>query len=174
VSSAVTDETPAMRPGPPRGATATLEVTVTPDMTARIDGQEIHPVYGTGALVAHIEQVCRELLVPHLEPGQEGVGASIDVHHRAPVPVGETVVLVATVATVGPTKLVCEVLARHAGTMIARGSFEQRVVTVDDFRGEIEARRSAGQRSSAAADRTVPDTSPETPSGSVAGSVASA
>jgi fluoroacetyl-CoA thioesterase len=170
VSGAGTDETPAMRPGPPRGATATLEVTVTPAMTARIDGQEIHPVYGTGALVAHIEQVCRELLIPHLEPGQEGVGASIDVHHKAPVPVGETVVLVATVATVGPTKLVCEVLARHAGTMIARGSFEQRVVSVDDFRGEIEARRIVGQRSSAslgAPDGTLPDTPSETPSGSV-------
>jgi fluoroacetyl-CoA thioesterase len=177
VSGAPTDETPAMRPGPPRGATATLEVTVTPEMTARVDGQEIHPVYGTGALVAHIEQVCRELLIPHLEPGQEGVGASIDVHHRAPVPVGETVVLVATVATVGPTKLVCEVLARHAGTMIARGSFEQRVVDVDVFQGEIEARRSAGQRSSAASaatGRTVPDASAGASSGSVAGSAASA
>jgi fluoroacetyl-CoA thioesterase len=137
-----------MRPGPPRGATATLEVTVTPEMTARVAGDEIHPVYGTAALVSHIEQVCRELLVPHLEPGEEGVGASIEVHHRAPVPVGGTVVLVATVATVGPTTLVCEVLARHAGTVVARGSFEQRVVSLEGFRSEVDARRAAGQRSS--------------------------
>lgn len=137
-----------MRPGPPRGATATLEVTVTPDMTARVDGTEIHPVYGTGAIVAHIEQLCRELLVPHLETGEEGVGASLEVLHRAPVPVGETVVLTATVASVGPTKLVCEVLARHAGTIVARGSFEQRVVPIEGFRAEIEARRSAAQRAS--------------------------
>jgi fluoroacetyl-CoA thioesterase len=133
-----------MRPGPPRGATATLEVTVTSEMTARVAGEEIHPVYGTAALVAHIEQVCRELLVPHLEPGEEGVGASIEVHHRAPVPVGASIVLEAAVASVGPTKLVCEVLARHAGALVARGSFEQRVVMLDTFEAEIEARRTAG------------------------------
>jgi fluoroacetyl-CoA thioesterase len=140
-----------MRPGPARGATATLEVTVTPAMTARVAGDQIHPVYGTAALVTHIEQLCRELLVPHLEPGEEGVGAAIEVHHRAPVPVGETVVLAATVATVGPTKLVCEVLGRHAGTIVARGSFEQRVVSLAGFRSEVEARRSAGHPASGAA-----------------------
>jgi fluoroacetyl-CoA thioesterase len=133
-----------MRPGPPRGATATLEVTVTPDMTARIDGVEIHPVYGTTALVQHIEQVCRTLLTPHLEPGEEGVGSLLEVSQRLPVPVGETVVLTATVASVGPTQLVCEVMARHAGANVARGSFEQRVVDLDTFRAEVAARRTAG------------------------------
>jgi fluoroacetyl-CoA thioesterase len=144
-----------MRPGPPRGETATLEVTVTPEMTARVAGAEIHPVYGTGALVAHVEQLGRQLLVPHLEPGEEGVGAALEVHHRAPVPVGETVVLTATVASVGPTTLVCEILARHAGTIVARGSFEQRVVPFETFRAEVDARRSDGQSPSA-----VPDPSP--------------
>lgn len=132
-----------MRPGPPRGATATLEVTVTPEMSARIDGKEIHPIYGTVALVAHIERVCRDLLEPHLEPGEEGVGGALDLMHRAPVPVGETVSLTATVASVAPSLLVCEVLVRHAGVMVARGSFEQRIVPIDAFRAEIEARRTA-------------------------------
>jgi fluoroacetyl-CoA thioesterase len=130
-----------MRPGPPRGATATLEVTVTDDMTARVGTQQIHAVYGTVALVRHVEQVCRWILEPHLEPGEEGVGASIELLHRAPVPVGEVVTLVATVATVGPTKLVCEVLVRHAGTVVARGSFEQRIVQLAAFQAEIEAHR---------------------------------
>ncbi len=132
-----------MRPGPPRGATETLEVTVTPEMTARIDGREIHAVYGTVALIADIERVCRRLLEPHLEPGEEGVGGAVDVLHRAPVPVGETVTLTANVASVAPNRLVCEVLVRHAGVMVARGSFEQRIVAVDAFRAEVEARRTA-------------------------------
>jgi fluoroacetyl-CoA thioesterase len=154
-----------MRPGPPRGETATLEVTVTPDMTARVAGTEIHPVYGTGALVAHVEQLGRQLLVPHLEPGEEGVGAALEVHHRGPVPVGETVVLTATVASVGPTTLVCEILARHAGTIVARGSFEQRVVPLETFRAEVEARRSAGQSPAAALDPSPPPAGPRTPAG---------
>ncbi|MFA9444355.1 thioesterase family protein [Egicoccus sp. AB-alg6-2] len=134
-----------MRVGPPRGATATLEVTVTPDMAASFDGEQVHPVYGTAALVGHMEQVARSMLVPHLEPGEEGVGAGLDVVHRAPVPIGETVVLTATVATVGPTKLVCEVLVRHGAAIVARGSVEQRVVELDAFRADVAARRSRPQ-----------------------------
>ena len=130
-----------MRPGPPRGATATLEVTVTPDMAARVGGRQIHAVYGTLPLVAHVEQVCRELLEPHLEPGEEGIGSRIELVHRAPVPVGETVTLVATVASVTQRKLVCEVLVRHAGLIVARGSFEQSLIDVEEFEGQVEARR---------------------------------
>lgn len=134
-----------MRPGPPRGATASLEVTVTSDMTARVDGREIHAVYGTVPLVAHVEQVCRALLEPHLEEGEEGVGARIELLHRAPVPVGATVSLVATVASVTPDSLTCEVLVRQDGSVVARGSFEQRIVPIDAFLAEIDARGPAPQ-----------------------------
>ena len=130
-----------MRPGPARGTSIDETFVVTPDMTARIDGREIHPVYGTGALVADIERLSRQILEPHLEPGEEGVGARLEVLHRAPVAVGETVTLTATVATVGPTSLVCEVVGRHVGTIVARGSFEQRLVDLKTFRAETEARR---------------------------------
>ena len=132
-----------MRPGPPRGETITLEVTVSADMSARIGGQEIHPVYGTVALVGHVEQLCRELLEPHLETGEDAVGARIELLHRAPVPVGETVVIVATVASVGPTTLTCEILAKHGGAVVARGSFEQRIVTIAGFAAEVAGRRSS-------------------------------
>jgi fluoroacetyl-CoA thioesterase len=141
-----------MRPGPPRGATATLEVTVTPDMSARVGDTQIHAVYGTQPLVGHVEQVCRQLLEPHLEAGEEGVGSRLELEHRAPVPVGETITLVATVASVQQRKLVCEVLVRHGGLIVARGSFEQSLVDVERFEAEVEARR------------TVQQTGPTTPS----------
>lgn len=130
-----------MRPGPPRGATATLEVTVTPDMAAQVGGHEIHAVYGTLPLVAHVEKVCRELLEPHLEPGEDAVGSRIELAHRAPVPIGETIQLVATVASVTQRELVCEVLVRHAGQIVARGSFEQSLVDLERFTEQIESRR---------------------------------
>lgn len=127
-----------MRPGPARGETATLEITVTPDMTARVGGEEIHPVYGTAALVQHVEEVCRTILLPHLEPGEEGVGYHMDVTHRAPVPVGATVTFTASVAKVGPQELICEILARSGSALVARGSFTQRVVDSKEFRASIE------------------------------------
>jgi predicted thioesterase len=130
-----------MRPGPPRGETASRTITVTAEQTARVGGREIHPVYGTVALIADIEELCRDLLEPHLEAGEEGIGAGVELRHRAPVPVGEEVTLVATVATVDRDRLVCEVLARHRGALVARGSFEQRIVPSEVFAAEIEARR---------------------------------
>jgi hypothetical protein len=65
---------------------------------------------------------------------------------------------------VGPTKLVCEVLARHAGTIVARGSFEQRVVPVETFRAEVDARRIGDQRPADPEPSSLPDT-PRTPAG---------
>lgn len=133
-----------MRPGPARGETATLEIVVTQAMTARVAGQEIHPVYGTAALVQHIEEVCRTILLPHLEAGEEGVGHRMDVTQRAPVPVGATVVLTASVAAVGPQELTCEVLARSGSALVARGSFTQKVVDLATFRASYESGAAVG------------------------------
>jgi fluoroacetyl-CoA thioesterase len=130
-----------MRPGPPRGATATFDVAVTPDMAAHAATSPPVAVCGTAALCHLVEQICREVLEPHLESDEEGVGAALELAYRVPVPVGETMNLTATVAVVGPTKLVCEVLVRHAGQNVARGSFEQQVVSSSTLRQEIESRR---------------------------------
>jgi fluoroacetyl-CoA thioesterase len=130
-----------MRPGPARGTSVDDTFVVTPDMAARVAGREIHPVYGTVALVADIERLCRQLLEPHLEPGEEGVGGRLELVHRAPVPVGEEVTLTASVAAVRTDSLVCEVIARHGGMIVARGSFEQRLVELARFRADVDARR---------------------------------
>lgn len=121
-----------MTPGPARGETATLEVTVTPDMTARVGGREIHRAYGTVAVVQHVEQLCRTILEPHLDEDEEGVGYRIEVVHHAPAPLGAELVLTATVADVGPKRLLCEVSVRHGGRLVAQASFEQRVVPADE------------------------------------------
>lgn len=123
-----------MDPLPATGSTATLVVTVTPAMTARFDDEDVHPVYGTAALVQHVEQVSRRLLVPHLGPGEEGVGARVEVVHRAPVPVGGRVELVATVTAATPRRLRTEVVARSGGREVAVASFDQAVVDLAAWR----------------------------------------
>lgn len=130
-----------MRPGPPRGETATLEVVVAPDQCTRVGGQADLAVYSTAALASDIDRVCQQLLQPHLEAGEAGVAAHLDVLHRSPVPCGSTVTLLATVATVGASVLTCEVLVRHGGTIVARGALEQRIVALDRLGGEVAARR---------------------------------
>jgi len=132
-----------MRPGPPRGATTTIEVVVAPEQCTRVDGRADLSLYSTTALAADIERVCRLVLQPHLEAGETGIAAHLDLLHRAPVPCGSTVTLQATVAAVGNSLLTCEVLVRHGGTIVARGSLEQRIVALDRLGSEVAARRDA-------------------------------
>lgn len=129
-----------MRPGPARGETATLDVTVTPAMAGTIGGGQIHPVYGLAALTTHVEEVCRDLLLPHLGPGEEGVGCRIDMTQRAAVPIGAAIVLTAEVARVDTDVLICEVTVRQGTAMVARGSFEQRVVISENFHADVTER----------------------------------
>lgn len=132
-----------MRPGPPRGETVTADIVVTPDTAehAGPDGQG-PLIYTTSALATDAERLCRSLVEPHLEAGEYAVAAAIELRHRAPIPVGETVRLHATVATVVRTKLVCELLIRHGSAIVARGSFEHRIVDADTFDDEVAAHRS--------------------------------
>lgn len=114
---------------------------MTHDMTAYAQADQAPAVCGTAALAGLVERIGREVLEPHLERGEEGLGAALELSYRVPVPVGETMTLTATVAVVGPAKLVCEVLVRHAGTNVARGSFEQLLVPTADLAADVDARR---------------------------------
>jgi fluoroacetyl-CoA thioesterase len=119
------------------GASASVEVTVTPDRQARLAEGVVHPVYGTAALVRDMEDAGRALLVPLLEDGEEGVGLRITAEHLAPVPLGAAVVLTATVTSCAARRLVTEVIARRDGAVVARGTFEQAVVDLAAWRASL-------------------------------------
>lgn len=73
-----------MRPIP-AGYTATFTLTVTPEMTVDFEelGQ-VHPVYATYWMAKHMELVGRKVLLPFLEPQEEGIGYAVNVRHLAP------------------------------------------------------------------------------------------
>jgi predicted thioesterase len=128
-----------VEPLPEVGATAAMTVTVTDGMTARFDDEDVHPVYGTAALVRHMEQVSRRLLVGLREPGEEGVGAELSVRQMAPVPVGEEVELVATITAGTRRRMVTSVEARHLGEVVATGTFTQVTVNLAAWRARLGA-----------------------------------
>jgi fluoroacetyl-CoA thioesterase len=127
-----------MRFGPPRGDSATHELTITPDLAAS-GAPGVAPLCTAPALLDAAERVARELLTPHLETGEVAPLVAVDVTLRKPLPVGVEVELTATVASVTATKLVCEVLARRDGAIVARGSVEHRVVDGETYAAEVSA-----------------------------------
>ncbi|MEX0952712.1 MAG: hypothetical protein WDZ26_02655 [Nitriliruptoraceae bacterium] len=129
-----------MRPGPARGTTAQLDVAVTSDMSASPTSRTGRMLYGTRALVGHMTQVCQMIIEPHLEPGEEAIDMAVEVRHREPVAIGSRIGLEATVATVEPTRVTCEVMVRCDGRTVARGTIELEAVRTEDFRERIEGR----------------------------------
>lgn len=79
-----------MKPGLQPGATAELEVTVEDSMVARFDSLGlVHPVYATWAMVRHMEEASRKLILPYLGPDEDAVGWLVEVVHLAPYSPGD-------------------------------------------------------------------------------------
>ena len=134
----------------PLGATATLEVVVTPAMTVHFDELgPVHPVYATYTMAKHFEEAGRKLLLRHLEPGEAGIGRSVSVEHLGPSWVGDTVRVSARCVEVHGNRLTCACVATDAGGReLGRGSTVQVVLpeaTLEARIGEA-ARQGRGRR----------------------------
>lgn len=72
-----------MRPIP-AGYQATFKIVVTDEMTVNFEELgSVHPVYATYWLVKHMELAGRKIILPFLEPGEEGIGYEVRVRHLA-------------------------------------------------------------------------------------------
>jgi len=98
-----------------------MEILVTPEMTAKLDGREIHAVYSTFWLCYHAEVAARKAIEPYFEEGENAVGGEVCMRHEAMAAVGDTVFLKATVSEVKDKKIVCTIEARTAKKRVARG-----------------------------------------------------
>ncbi len=123
-----------MKAGLRPGAQARVDITVDATMFARLDGEVIHRLYGTTAMVGHMELAGRRVLEPWLEEGEEGVGFAVDVRHFHPVPEGARVQVAAEAIDVSDDRLVCRVEARWEERLVGQGTFTQVVRPVAELR----------------------------------------
>jgi predicted thioesterase len=131
-----------MRFGPARGTMATHELVVDSTMvdSGRSTGLPagLPQSFGTLAMAHAIADVAREMLARHLDEDEIAVPGRIEIIHRAPVPVGSSVQLEATVQMVEPSRVTCEVLVRTIAGVVARASYEQEVVTRSEWLARFE------------------------------------
>jgi predicted thioesterase len=119
------------------GSTATICVVVEDNMTATLDGNEIHRVYSTFWLAYHAELAARRALEPFFEQGENAIGSAIEIRHRAMTPVGATVDITATVTYVNGTTVRCAITAKNKHTLIAEGMQEQVVLPAHELERRI-------------------------------------
>lgn len=130
-----------MKPSLTAGVCATRRIDIDRARTIDFMGENAR-VYATPMLVRDIEMTCRELLLEHLDPGEDSVGTRVEVDHLAPTLLGMAVELVVTVAEVKGRAVAFDVAASDGVDQVCRGKHNRFIVDV----GQTEARLAAKAR----------------------------
>jgi fluoroacetyl-CoA thioesterase len=120
------------------GLHATCKLDVDRDRTIGFMGEKAR-VYATPMLVRDIEVACRDLLLAHLEPGQDSVGTRIEIDHVAATLLGMHVELSVRVIEIKGRVVTLDVQGRDSVEEICRGRHVRFIVD----RKTMEARLAA-------------------------------
>jgi fluoroacetyl-CoA thioesterase len=111
------------------GLSSTVTFEVGRDRTIDFMGENAR-VYATPVLVRDIEVACRELLLQHLDGGEDSVGTRVAIDHIGATLMGMEVTLTVRVASVEGRAVVFEVEGRDSVEAIVRGQHARFVVDV--------------------------------------------
>jgi fluoroacetyl-CoA thioesterase len=115
------------------GLSTRVELTVTDADTAQSLGSGDVPVLATPRVLALAEAATVAATARQLPGGLTTVGTRAEIEHRAPTPVGRTVVAQATLTKVEVRKLVFEVTVRDGETVVAEVRVERALVDRQRF-----------------------------------------
>ena len=118
-----------MKPSLQPGVTRNVRVDIDRERTIDFMGEAAR-VYATPVLVRDIEVTCRNLLLAHLDAGEDSVGTRVAIDHLGATLLGMDVTLVVRVAEVDGRAVVFEVEGRDAVEPIVRGKHSRFVVDV--------------------------------------------
>jgi fluoroacetyl-CoA thioesterase len=122
------------------GLQATVEETVTEEMTAARLGSGDVPVLGTPAVLALVEAAAVAAVADHLEPGTTTVGASVELEHVAPTAIGAGVAATAALREVEGRRLRFRFEVTDPAGPVARGAHERVLVDRHRFLGTARGR----------------------------------
>jgi predicted thioesterase len=128
-----------MKPSLAPGATATSKLTVDRSRSIDFMGEKAR-VYATPMLVRDIEMASRELLLPHLDPGEDSVGTRIELDHLAATLIGMPVELKVTIAEVKGRAVVLDIEGRDSVDQICRGRHNRFVVDLKTTEARLAAK----------------------------------
>ncbi|HLT27707.1 MAG TPA: LysR family transcriptional regulator [Zeimonas sp.] len=122
-----------------KGLTTTRKIRVDRERTIDFMGENAR-VYATPMLVLDIERIARELLLEHLDAGEDSVGTRIEVDHLAATLMGMDVELTVTVSEVKGRAVSLEIEGRDNVETICRGKHNRFVVGVDTTVARLAAK----------------------------------
>lgn len=121
------------------GIGATRKLTIDRDRTIDFMGEKAR-VYATPMLVRDIEIACRDLLLAHVEPGQDSVGTRIELDHLAATLLGMQVEITVKVTDVKGRAVTFEVHGHDAVDAICRGTHVRFIVDAKTTEARLAAK----------------------------------
>ena len=121
------------------GLATTKSLTVDESRVIGFMGKE-GAVYATPRMVSDVEYTCRDLLLEHLDPGEDSVGAHVSIDHLAPTPIGMSVTVEVRIAEVDRRKVVFDFSVKDIEE-VGRGRHVRFVVDTAKSRERIAAKR---------------------------------
>jgi len=121
------------------GISTVRELTVDRDRTIDFMGEAAR-VYATPMLLRDIEMTCRELLLAHLDPGEDSVGMRVELDHLAATLLGMRVKIDARVAEVKGRAVAFDVTAHDGVDQICRCKHGRFIVDVKQTEARLAAK----------------------------------
>lgn len=126
------------------GLSAIRRIDIDRERTIGFMGEDCR-VYATPKLLHDIESVCRDLLLEHIEPGQDSVGTRVELDHVGATLLGMWVEISVAVTEVNGGAVSFDFTARDAVEVIARGRHRRFIVGVDRTAQRLKAKLAKAQ-----------------------------
>jgi predicted thioesterase len=121
------------------GIAAKRKIVVDRDRTIDFMGEQAR-VYATPMLVRDIEMTCREMLLEHLDAGEDSVGTRVEIDHLAATLLGMTVEISVSAVEVKGRAVTFAVEASDGIDTICRGRHSRFVVDVGQTKQRLAAK----------------------------------
>ncbi|MGI9426780.1 MAG: thioesterase family protein [Hyphomicrobiaceae bacterium] len=123
------------------GLQSRVELTVDTPRTIDFMGDDLR-VYATPQIVNDLEYACRNLILEHLDDGEDTVGAKVEIEHAKPTPLGFKVTHVVTVESVDRRRVICRVEVQDEIETVATATHTRFVVDVARLKSAIQDKQS--------------------------------
>lgn len=129
-----------------KGLSMTRRITVDAERSVDLLGPGLE-VYATPSMVRDIEIVSHDLIVEHLEAGEESVGTHISVDHLGATPLGMSVDITVSVVEVDGRRLRLDAEVRDEIEQVGRGRHDRFVVDIEKQKARLEAKLAKARES---------------------------
>ena len=97
-------------------------------------------VYATPRIISDVEYTCRDLLLAHLDPGEDSVGTKVNWEHVGPALLGAEVTIDVKLIAVDGRRATFQASVSDGADAVARGTHERFVVDVQKVRERLLAK----------------------------------